>query len=64
MPTVTTTLIVSIGCLSCSAAASGHVQRAVRDDSTIIVMLGTGNPRPLPDVMGPATAVTVGERVF
>jgi ribonuclease Z len=27
-------------------------------------MLGTGTPRPLPDVWGPATAVVVGERVF
>jgi ribonuclease Z len=27
-------------------------------------MLGTGTPRPLPDVWGPATAVVVGGRVF
>jgi ribonuclease BN (tRNA processing enzyme) len=27
-------------------------------------MLGTGTPRPLPDVWGPATAVVVGSRVF
>ena len=33
-------------------------------DSTTIVTLGTGTPRPLPDVMGPATAVIVGHRVF
>lgn len=33
-------------------------------DSTIIVTLGTGTPRPLPDVMGPSTAVVVGQRVF
>ena len=30
----------------------------------MIVMLGTGTPRPLPDVWGPATAVLVGNRVF
>src|SRR2546425_4543113 len=33
-------------------------------DSTVIITLGTGTPRPLPDVMGPATAVVVGRRVF
>ena len=27
-------------------------------------MLGTGTPRPTPDIWGPATAVVVGERVF
>lgn len=29
-----------------------------------IVMLGTGTPRPQPDVWGPATAIVVGRRVF
>ena len=33
-------------------------------DSTVIITLGTGTPRPLPDVMGAATAVVVGKRVF
>lgn len=33
-------------------------------DSTVIVTLGTGTPRPLPDVMGPSTAIVVGRRVF
>ncbi len=37
---------------------------AAAADSTVIVTLGTGTPRPLPDVMGPATAVVVGQRVF
>src|SRR5260370_31991695 len=31
---------------------------------TEIVMLGTGTPRPQPDVWGPATAVIVGQKVF
>ncbi len=30
----------------------------------VIVMLGTGTPRPQPDAWGPATAVVVGGRVF
>lgn len=33
-------------------------------ESTVVVMLGTGTPRPLPDVWGPATAIVVGARVF
>lgn len=33
-------------------------------DSTTLVLLGTGTPRPTPDKMGPATAVVVGKRVF
>lgn len=33
-------------------------------DSTTIVLLGTGGPRPDPEKSGPATAVVVGRRVF
>src|ERR1043166_51550 len=33
-------------------------------DSTIVVLLGTGMPRPDPDASGPATAVVVGSRFF
>ncbi len=37
----------------------GHVS-----DSTTVVLLGTGMPRPDPDASGPATAVLVDSRVF
>jgi ribonuclease BN (tRNA processing enzyme) len=33
-------------------------------DSTIVVLLGTGMPRPDPAASGPATAIVVGQRVF
>jgi ribonuclease BN (tRNA processing enzyme) len=33
-------------------------------DSTIVVLLGTGMPRPDPAANGPATAIVVGPRVF
>ncbi len=33
-------------------------------DSTVVVLLGTGFPRPDPEASGPATAVVVGRRVF
>jgi ribonuclease Z len=34
------------------------------EDSTVVVLLGTGMPRPDPKASGPATAVVVGKRVF
>ena len=33
-------------------------------DSTVVVLLGTGMPRPDPEASGPATAVVVGSRVY
>lgn len=33
-------------------------------DSALVVLLGTGMPRPNPEASGPATAVVVGQRVF
>lgn len=33
-------------------------------ESTKIIMLGTGTPRPNPDRSGPATAITVGDRAY
>ena len=33
-------------------------------DSTVVVLLGTGTPRPDPTASGPATAIIVGSRVF
>jgi ribonuclease BN (tRNA processing enzyme) len=40
------------------------VHASVATDSTTVVFLGTGNPRPDPTAMGPATAVVVGSRTF
>ena len=53
-------------CLLCRDAVVGAAQRAPAGAPThpVVVMLGTGTPRPLPDVWGPATAVMVGSRVF
>lgn len=33
-------------------------------DSTTVILLGTGNPRPSPERAGPATAIMVGDRLF
>lgn len=35
-----------------------------REDSTVVVLLGTGMPRPNPEASGPATAIVVGKQVF
>ena len=46
--------------LACAVAATAaHAQ-----DSAIVVLVGTGFPRPDPAAAGPATAVVVGQRVF
>ncbi|HEY6808708.1 MAG TPA: MBL fold metallo-hydrolase [Gemmatimonadales bacterium] len=37
---------------------------AAAQDSTTVVLLGTGFPRPDPSASGPATAIVVGSRVF
>ncbi|MEA2764190.1 MAG: hypothetical protein QOK07_594 [Gemmatimonadaceae bacterium] len=52
--------------MACCPILRAGAQAGARSaaDSTTIVTLGTGTPRPLPDVMGPATAVIVGQRVF
>jgi ribonuclease BN (tRNA processing enzyme) len=39
-------------------------QKRVEAESTTVVLLGTGMPRPDPNASGPATAVVVGKRLF
>jgi ribonuclease BN (tRNA processing enzyme) len=47
--------------LLAGAALPGPARAA---DSTVVVLLGTGTPRPDPSASGPATAIVVGTRVF
>src|SRR5882672_4106438 len=47
-----------------SPAAAAQRPAAAGPETTVVVTLGTGTPRPTPDVWGPATAVVVGKRVF
>lgn len=56
--------IVATWLLLTVSPALGQTPRPALAESTVVITLGTGTPRPLPDVMGPATAVVVGERVF
>lgn len=48
-----------------AAGTSRSLPQAVAPrDSTVVVLLGTGMPRPDPEASGPATAIVVGRRVF
>jgi ribonuclease BN (tRNA processing enzyme) len=53
------------GCLMFLSVTAG-AQQAEQDrkDSTLVVLLGTGTPRPGPKASGPATALVVGKLVF
>ena len=57
-------MIVATWLLLTVSPALGQTPRPALAESTVVITLGTGTPRPHPDVMGPATAVVVGERVF
>lgn len=52
--------------LVCSGAATSQTtaQLAAPRESTVVVLLGTGMPRPDPEASGPATAIVVGGRVY
>lgn len=50
--------------LACAALLFIPASVRAQTDSTTIVLLGTGTPRPDPETMGPATAIIVGSRVF
>jgi len=45
-------------------AGATRCAQAPAADSTVVVLLGTGMPRPDPGASGPATAVVVGRHVF
>lgn len=49
---------------STATASTAMAQDAAPGQSTVIVLLGTGVPRPEPEASGPATAVVVGGRTF
>lgn len=48
--------------LAASAAAANNAPAV--SDTTAVILLGTGMPVPNPAAQGPATAVTVGSRIF
>jgi ribonuclease BN (tRNA processing enzyme) len=57
--------VIAFCCVALIAApAHGQQPMGATHDSTTVVLLGTGTPRPDPTAMGPATAVVVGSRTF
>jgi ribonuclease BN (tRNA processing enzyme) len=58
-------LLLPLALLLAAPAAAAAVQTAAPPgDSTHVILLGTGMPVPDPRAQGPATAVTVGDRLF
>lgn len=58
-------LALGLICTVLSAATARSAAAIVPcADSTVVILLGTGNPFPDPDAAGPATAIVVGSRVF
>jgi ribonuclease BN (tRNA processing enzyme) len=55
---------VLLGILCLCAASGATAQGPPPRESTVVVLLGTGMPRPDPEASGPATAIVVGARVF
>jgi ribonuclease BN (tRNA processing enzyme) len=57
-------LLAAAACIGAQPPLRGQQPSPPGHDSTVVVLLGTGTPRPDPDASGPATAVVVGSRVF
>ena len=57
-------LLLAAACIGAQAPLRGQQPAPSGHDSTMVVLLGTGNPRPEPDASGPATAIVVGSRVY
>lgn len=57
-------ILPALTALLLAGTAPAHRTLPPTADSTVIVLLGTGTPRPDPQTMGPATAIIVGSRVF
>ena len=54
----------AVAALAALASGAHSTQAQTPADSTVVVLLGTGMPRPDPEASGPATAVVVGGRVY
>lgn len=56
-------LLTGLTCRATSCLMTQQAQQTTQD-TTILVTLGTGIPRPNPDASGPSTAVVVGDKVL
>ena len=66
MSTATLTIrrSVVLAGLALSLAGNAPAFAQATRDTTTLILLGTGTPVPSPSAQGPATAVTVGDRIF
>jgi len=64
MPSLTIRRSVALAGLAVSLANTAPTFAQVPGDTTTLILLGTGTPVPSPTSQGPATAITVGERLF
>jgi ribonuclease BN (tRNA processing enzyme) len=65
--TRTTAGRLALACLALTPPGAAAAPAAAQDtpaESTTVILLGTGMPRPNPSASGPATAIVVGPRVF
>jgi ribonuclease BN (tRNA processing enzyme) len=58
------TVLVAVSVLLSASRAPGQQPQALAESKTRIVLLGTGNPAPLPDRSGPATAIVVNDTAY
>lgn len=56
--------LLTVLVLTAAGSSVSIAQALAPHESTVVVLLGTGMPRPDPEASGPATAVVVGGRVF
>ena len=61
-------LAIAVACVAggwaAALAQSPEMKKMLEAESTSVILLGTGMPRPDPKASGPSTAVKVGSRVF
>jgi ribonuclease BN (tRNA processing enzyme) len=57
-------LAVLIGISGATQSLGAQLSASSDSSRTVVVLLGTGMPRPNPAASGPATAIVVGKRVF
>src|SRR6185369_2613388 len=62
-PVTRTVQLLAMAALVAFATRAAHGAPAP-PETTTVVLLGTGMPNPDPAAQGPATAITVGDRVF
>jgi ribonuclease BN (tRNA processing enzyme) len=64
LPAVAVVIVVVIAVVIAAAVDVALLCAAAPAQDTRVILLGTGNPNPEPDRMGPASAVVSGDRVY